>query len=1126
LGTESKYYKEILSKLDKLNKRESLLLVAIGAQAFLMVFILLFTSFSFLEMILNHSSLLRTVIFFIIVLISLGVLALFLFIPLLRYLNLIKAKSYSETAGKVGESFPLIRDDLLNAMQLVSVDSVKKIYSPALIDAAFQNVYERTSALKFESIIDFKKAKELLLYFSIVTLIAGLLFIFIPGLQSASYRLMNFNHEFVPPPKYAFEIQPGNAKITKGDNVHFSIKVKGPDPKEVTLSIKTIEQTEFDQTRLTPDSMGTYSYRQESVRSSFEYFASANNINSEKFFIEVIDRPIIKTLDVTVNAPAYSKIPQLRQKDNGNITSLKGSNVILKLSSTKNLQDAKLLFRDTSEVNLKINSLQAEGNFRLLKDNSYKIILSDENGNQNVNPITYSLKVLYDAFPSIEMIAPNQNVTLGNDNRLPLLAKINDDYGFSKLLLHYRLSASRYEPPQKDFRSIEIPFEKGVKESNVDYFWNLSPLSLGTDDVVTYYLEVFDNDNVSGPKSAKTSTFTVRVPSLDEILAKADETHSRAEQELSQTLKEAEELQRTLEKIDQDLKQDKKELTWEEKEKIEKALDKYEELQNKVDNVGEQLQKMQQELNENQLLSKETLEKYMELQELMNELTSEEMKKALEEMRNLLEDLNRQMTQEALQNLKLDEERFKRSIERTMNLLKRIQVEQKIDELLKRTEKLAKEQEEIKNQTKESDLNNQNERNDLSEKQDDVTKELNDFSKELDKLQEKMNELKDMPKEELEKLREEFEKQQNEQTSEEASEKIKQNQKQMAQQQQSKLSQNMSQMNRKMQELQDAMMQMNQMQTFTDMMKILDNLVTLSKEQEELKKESQNRETNSSDLQSRTQKQNSISKNLDKILDQMSKLSQKTFAVTPEMGKALGDAKREMMKSIQSLQNRNTGMASINQGDAMKSLNEAATLMKGSMEAMMQVGGQGGMMSLMQQLNQMAGQQMNLNNLTQMLQGQGTLSPQQQAELQRLGQQQQLIKKSLEQLNREARESGQSKSLSSNLENILKQMEEVITDMNTEKLDDQLIQKQERILSKLLDAQRSINERDFEKERESNTGENTVRESPAGLNLNSDKGKDKIKDELNRAIEEGYTKDYETLIRKYFEAIQKEEVNN
>jgi hypothetical protein len=391
-----------------------------------------------------------------------------------------------------------------------------------------------------------------------------------------------------------------------------------------------------------------------------------------------------------------------------------------------------------------------------------------------------------------------------------------------------------------------------------------------------------------------------------------------------------------------------------------------------------------------------------------------------------------------------------------------------------------------------------------------------------------MNELKDMPQEEMQKLKEEFQKQENQQKSQQAEQNMKQNNKQTAMQNQQQVQQNMSQMNQQLKDLQSSMSQMNEIQNFTDMMKILDNLIDLSKQQEKLKDQAQQLDQNSSAFDENAQKQNNVQNDLGKILKQMSELSQKTFAITPEIGKSVGDAQREMLKSIQSLQNRDGSMASISQGNAMESLNEASTLLKGSMEAMMQGGGQGGMMSLMQQLQKLSGQQMGLNNLTQMLKQmqQGSLSQQQQAEMQRLAQQQDLIRKSLDQLNKEAKEQGKSKSLSSNLNDVLKQMQEVVKDMNSERLDDNLVQKQERILSKLLDAQRSINERDFEKNRESNTGQNIVRESPQDLNLSNDKNIDKIKDELNKAVREGFSRDYENLIRKYYEALQKEEIVN
>lgn len=1121
--TKSNYYKEILDKLNKLDKKEQAFVTLIGLLVTLIIVILVVTSFSFLEMILNHSSLLRTIIFSIVALVSV-VSFVFLFIrPLIKYFDFFGKRDNYRTARKVAVYFPQVKDDLLNAMQLVSTDSGNTLYSSPLIEASFKNVYDRTKNIRFDSVVNFKKAKELFIYFLSVSLIACLLFIFAPGMQAATYRLINFTQEFIPPQKYSFDIFPGNSEVTKGKDVNISVKVNGGIPASVFLAAKSEEETAFENHKLTSDSNGVYNFDYKSIRSSFKYFVFAEESKSEEFRVEVIDRPIVKNLNVTVTPPVYSGIPSSQQKDNGNISALKGSKVEITFNSTKELEEANLFFEDTTEVNLSTGSMRASGNFRIMKDNSYKIKIKDLAANENQSPITYFIKTLYDDYPVIDMIAPNGNVPLANDNRLPLILKISDDYGFTKLVLHHSLSASRYEVPQKEFTSFPIPIKKNEKEISIEYVWNLTNLSLGTDDVVSYYLEVFDNDNISGPKSAKTGIFTVRVPSLDELLSGVEETHTNIEQELSETVKEADELRKELEKIDQELKQDQKKITWEEKQKIENALDKYDELHEKIEKASEEFNQLRQEMQENQLLSEETLEKYAELQELMDQLTSDEFKETLKKLQEMMQSLNRQQTQDALQNFTMDEDKFKKSIERTLNLLKRIQVEQKIDELLKRSEIMTEKQEKLQNKTSESDLSDESRIEQLNQQQEEMTEDLQKFADELDKLSEKMDELNDMPKEEMEKLKEEYEKQNNKQHSQQASENIKQDNKQIAMQNQQQIQQNMSQMNQQLQDLQASMRQMNQVQTFTDMMKALDNLINLSKRQEELKKETQQFEPGSSAFNDNAQEQSKLQKNLQSTIQQLGDLSQKTFAVTPEMGRSLGNAYKEMFNSIQSLQNRNGSLASINQGEAMKSLNEAAALLKGSMEAMMQGGGQGGMMSLMQQLQKMSGQQMQLNNLTQMLQQmqQGNLSSQQQAELQRLSQQQDIIRKSLAQLNQEAKEHGQSKSLSANLENILRQMEEVIKDMNTEKLEDDLVQKQEKILSRLLDAQRSINERDFEKNRESYTGQNIVRESPADLDFLSEKGKDKLKDELNKAVREGFTRDYENLIRKYYEALQK-----
>lgn len=1128
MGTESKYYKEIIGKIERFIKKESLNLIITGILRTLILTTSVFLIFTLTEFFGNFNSTVRTIFFFFTLLILFTSVNYFILIPTLRYFNLFRKETYFDAAKRVGIFFPSLKDELLNSLQLVSDSESNKFYSHSLVDAAFKKVYSKSGALKFESAVNFDEAKSLSKSFLILVISSAVLFAFISPIRAAAGRVLNFNQEFIPPAKFYFNVSPGNIEITKGEDVLIDVTVVGQVPERISIATKSEEETDFGFEKIRIDSSGHFLFNIKSVRNSAQYFAAAEGIESEVFSIKVIDRPVVKTFELKIIPPGYSGIPVSVQKDNGNIESLAGTKVNVDLTSTKPLKKAWIEFSDSNRVDLNTVSNNATGEFILKKDARYTFNLLDENGNSNLSPVKYQLKVLYDEYPAIELISPKENLTLGNDNRVNINAKVSDDFGFSKLLLNYRLSASKFEKVSDQFISVELPLDKDKRDYLLNYIWNLTNLHPGINDVFSYYLEIFDNDYISGPKSSKTGILSVRVPSMEELLTKVDNTHTEVESKLEETLKEAEDLQKTFEEIERDLKMKDEKISWEQKEKIENAMDKYSELRQKVEDMNSQLSEMRQEMQENNLLSEETLEKYMELQNLMNEMTSDEMKKMMDQMQQMLQQLNKNMTQDALQNMKINEEQFKKSIERTLNLLKRIQIEQKVDELIKRAENLEKLQNELMEQTKNNQLNDE-QRNQLSEQQDQVTDQLDQLEKEMKDLKEKMSEMKDMPSDKMEELEKEFADQKNQEQSEQASQNIEKNDMQSAQQNQNQVSCNMQNMKQSLLSMQSGMKQQSQMKTFTDMLNLLNDMISLSKKQEEIKNETALSDPGSSALGENAQNQENLRGNLSGLLKRMSELSQKTFAISPEMGKAVGDANKQMQESVKSMQNRNGSMAVLSQTEAMKHLNEAASMMKSSMDAMMNSGGSGGgMMSLMQQLQKLTGQQMNLNNMTQMLQQmeQGKLNQQQMAQMQRLSQEQSLIKKSLEQLNKEAKISGESKKLPSNLEGIMDRMQEVIKDMDTEKLNDELIQKQENILSRMLDAQRSINERDFEKQRESKSGDNLVRQSPGSLNPENQKDLEKLREELLRSAKENYLPDYEELIRKYFEALQEQNIKN
>jgi hypothetical protein len=319
--------------------------------------------------------------------------------------------------------------------------------------------------------------------------------------------------------------------------------------------------------------------------------------------------------------------------------------------------------------------------------------------------------------------------------------------------------------------------------------------------------------------------------------------------------------------------------------------------------------------------------------------------------------------------------------------------------------------------------------------------------------------------------------------------------------------------------MQNALQQNLQQAVLNEFRKAYQELLELSGREETMKNETTDLQRNSPLFRESLGEQMEAMKDLGTVTDRLAAVAQKTFGVTPEMGKAIGEAMEHMGNAMESLEARNGQAAAVQQESAMAALNEAARQVQAGMNAMMQQqGGQGmGMPGLMQQLQSMTGLQQGINQGTRHLGGMGQ---DQAAEMARLAGEQGAVRKSLEQLAREASQAGELSKLLGDLSKIAQEMREVQTDLATGEVQPQTLQKQERILSRLLDSQRSMRERDYEKKRKSETATGYTRERLPGTDLNAEETREKLRQDLLKALEQGYSRDYQAMIRSYFELLE------
>ncbi|MFA6469392.1 MAG: DUF4175 family protein [Bacteroidota bacterium] len=1082
----------------------------------------------FAESIAGFTIQIRTTLFFFFIALTSGAGVWLVGRPLLRRAGLLKQPTDRDVARMIGAKFGTIADRLENMLDLSDMVTKGDFGgSTELIEVALEHFSHSTGGIHFPSAVAFTQLRRLAAVVS-VTGITIVLLAVIPGtpFHDAAKRIVYYDRAFIPPAAYYITVHPGNVDIVKGQTVTVEgVLTAGessePLPSEITVSYSEADIESSVSVVLRADSTGRFRYLFPPLKQSTRYRLHSEQITSEQYTITVIDRPFLRSLRVSLTPPAYTGLQRESLEENiGDVLALPGTAVVWHIIPSKEIAQAAVVFRDGAVIPFRKTDNGYTAYFTAMHPASYYIELKDDAGVTNQNVIEYKIDLLTDEYPAISILSPGKNIDVTEAMSLPMEFMVSDDFGVSQLQLKFRLIQSKYEDSESEPGSI-IPFDTlSVKEGVLEYLWDLSLLGLVPEDVVEYFAEVQDNDRVTGPKSARSQTYLIRLPSLEEVFSDAEKSHTDIENTLEESLKQAQELKQDLKELSDDMKRNQQ-MDWQKQKKAEEVIQQYEEIQKKIDNVNKTIDEMTQNLQRNNTLSKETLEKYMELQKTLSELNSPEFQKAMKRMQEAMQNVSPEKMREAMQQAQFNEEQFRQSIERTMNLLKRIQIEQKTDELLKRAEQLQQAQENVNKQTEALSNNDTQKATELAQKQDEINRQLELLQKELDNLQKKMEEFpKEMPMEKMEDAQNAAHDRDMQEAMKQSSQQLRSLQMQRAQSSQQQISSGLNEMQQQLSEMQEQLLNNQMQQTMNALRKAMQDLLQLSQKQERLKNQSKSLDPNSQQFREIAQQQQNLQSDLNNVANGLAELSQQSFAVTPEMGKQIGRAMGQMQQAMSGIEQRNGPSVSAQQGEAMASLNKAATQMQGAMQQLQQQGGQGGG-SLMQQLRSMAMQQQQINAQTQQMGEQGGMSQQQMQEMGRLARQQDAVRKSLEQLQRESAGTPEKNKIMGDLDRIADEMKEVVEKLQQNQVNPNTMQQQERILSRLLQAQRSMRERDYEQKRKGTSGTAPVRKSPAALSSQQNRSQRQM--DLQRAMEAGYSKDYIELIRKYYEALERKE---
>lgn len=1019
-------------------------------------------------------------------------------------------------AIQIGEKLPDVGDRILNAVQLSKKESGQGI-SQSLHQAAVQVGIDTIEGVPAGLLFPTDKV---LSYLKKAAIGLGALFIlYIINFQDTNAAIVRISQPevaFEYPLPVTLQLLTSSTQILAGDSLIISGAVKGRSIDHVDLIIHTRKDTNIYPLSVNEQS---FSLPLNRLMDSFTATARIRNgrpwepwetIESDPLKVQVINRPLVQDISVRIRPPAYTRMPvEIYTRNIMDISGFKGSRINIEGLASKDIARAALQFENSASIPIQMDDHRFKVSFLLKQEDQTWIELVDYEDVSNLDPLVYPIHVATDIAPIIRVMVPGQDVILGENMLLPIRLKMDDDFGFSRLELNYRIQHPEYllEDTTLYKARIDLP-RTDLSSLEFNYSWDLNQISIMPEDAIEYWFTVWDNNNVDGPRKASTEKWMARLPSMDEMFEAFAQGNEQVRQEQEDVLEVVKEIQEKVKELALEVQKDPN-LSWEQQQEASEAIEQVKDLQDQLENISQQLDEMMSSAEEQNLFSDETLDKYAELQELMDQLITPELKEAMERLQQAMDEDNPREMEAAMEEFQAAMEDFQKSVERTLEIFKQVEIEQKIDELASRLNDLAERQESLN-----TDMEN-GETDDAAVQEEKIASDFDKTQELAESLETLLDQSEDLSSESVQDLQEQMNQEQIQENLDQAASKMQQGQMSEAKPASDQAEKSLKKMAQQSSEMQSSMQQQMMDEVISEFRSALLKTLRLSQAQEDLEAPTAKTSSQSSLLREYADSQMGLMQGLQQLSSELQQLGNKTFAVSPAMGKSMGAVQAHMQEAIKGLEARNPRKSSQSQAAARESLNRMARQLANSMESLQESGESSGFSEYMQQLQQMAGQQQGLNQQTMMQMGMGSPSM-----MQQLARQQMQLRDALQQIENGM---GSDSRMLGDLGKIGDEMEAVAKELRGKRPSQKIHEQQERILNRLLDAQRSATKRDFSKKRKSETaGNNPSWQGSNGLPEGLGEARNQLYEELIFSLKQSYSREEQALIREYFNRLEAE----
>ena len=1045
----------------------------------------------------------RTILFWVFTLLSTSIFFVLVIYPLLKLLKLGHRLSDTDAAKIIGKHFPDVADKLLNVIQLKQ----QKASNLALLEASIDQKALELKSIPFVRAISFADNKRFLKYALIPLFIFGGFYIADSEevLTESTTRIINYNTEYIPPAPFSFKVLNEKMDCIQHQDYRLNVQLIGDEiPNDAYLELNGLP------IKMKKLANHTFEYTFNNIQKSVDFKINAGGIYSNTYALIVLAAPSLINFNISLDYPNYTGKKDESLENIGELLIPEGTRVNWNFY-TENTNEFDILWAENKQR----LELVSPNHFRFFKkanvSTSYTLLPRNQQV-ATIDSVNYLFKVIKDGYPIVDA---NEIIDSTQLKVRYFKGQIKDDYGFDKLQFVIKKQNNNWDS------IIPIPFEKDITLDNFFFVFDMNGMSLSDDESLEYFFEVYDNDAVNGSKKSQSRAFEFTPPSQEELQEQQAEKTDELKTLLEENVELAKDLQEEFEELRMKLL-NKEELNWEDKQQVSEILEKQKKLEQNIDKISQKNKEKNAMMNEFSEQDKRILDKQKQLEELMEELMTDDMRELFDEMEKLMEEMKTDEWMEKLEELQMNNEDLEKELDRNLEMLKKFEFEQALEESLDKLEELKNKQEELK-QANEGKTKPQEE---ITEEQKQLNEEFKKLSEKLDGLQEKNEALeKQEALEDTKELQESIEQQ-----MQESQENSENNKRKKTSQSQEKTLDEMGQLQEKLQKAQQQSGEKGPAEDMDALRQILENLIDLSLDEEALLSDLSATNKNDPEYVSLIHWQNKLSDDSKVLEDSLYALSKRQVQIKATINREMGAITNNIKKSLENMAERESSKALTKQQLVMTSANNLALMLSDVLQAMQEE--MADKMPGQQQCNKPGSgnpspsdmkkmQEQLKKQLEKMKKGnENGKKPKgkkgQGKDLAKMMAKQEMIRQQLEKMADKIEEGENGKA--EGLRDAINKMEQTEEDIVNDNITQETLNRQNQIIEHLLEAEKAEQERDKEKKREAKEAQQLPHQVK---DLLEEYKRNKLKQaELLKTIPPKLRPYYKGKVKEYFQQIE------